>query len=119
MNDLQNTAVRAEAQQGQSGRQANLFLFDLKNEALEHGFKTDESWTLQLATDEDMAGPKRNHYPLISVKLYPDVLLDVFQQVKNKLNQALDKQEDALTVTDLMKNGVNYLAAYPARQERK
>jgi hypothetical protein len=119
MNNFQNTAAGAEAQLRQPSRYASLFLFDLKNEASEHGFKSDESWTLQLATDDEIAGLKKNYYPLVSIKLYPDVLLDVFQQVKNKLHQALDKQEVGLTVVDLQNNGVNHLAAYPARQQRK
>ena len=116
MNNYQNSAGHAEAQQ--PGHHANLFLFDLKNEAREHGFRTGDSWILQLVTDEEMVSLKRHHHPLISIKLYPDVLLGVFQQVKQKLNQTLNKEEEVLTVTDMMNNHVKYLAAYPDRKPR-
>jgi len=94
-------------------RQVNLFLFDLKNEASEHGFKADDSWTLQLATDQEMAALKKLHYPLISLKLSPDILLKVFQQVKDKLQQSLSQQEEELTVKDLIREGIGTMAAYP------
>jgi len=100
-------------------RQVNIFLFDLKNEATEHGFKSDDSWTLQLATDADMVSLRRNHYPMVSVKLCPDALLNVFQQVKGKLQQALSMQEVELTVDDLTRDGITQMTAYPAVKLRK
>ncbi|WP_259065267.1 hypothetical protein HDF24_01120 [Mucilaginibacter sp. X4EP1] len=94
-------------------RQVSLFLFDLKNEASEHGFKAGDSWTLQLATDQEFAGLKKLHFPIISLRLNPDTLLNVFQQVKGKLHQELSKQEEDLTVKDLIREGIATMAAYP------
>lgn len=99
--------------------QANLFLFDLKNEASEHGFKAGDSWTLQLATDLEFVGLKKLHFPIISLRLNPDALLNVFQQVKDKLHQELSKQEEELTVKDLIREGIATMAAYPYHQALK
>ena len=56
----------ADAQQSLLAGQVNLFLFDLKNEANEHGFKPDESWNLQIATDDEIISLKKQYHPVIS-----------------------------------------------------
>lgn len=98
--------------------QINLFLFDLKNEAAEHGFKTGETWALHLATEAEFAGFKKIHKPLVSLRLQAPALLDAFQRVKIRLQQSLSKQEMELTATDLLKNEVHHLVAYPVRSIR-
>jgi hypothetical protein len=94
--------------------QVNLFLFDLKNEASEHGFKPDDPWTLQLATDEEVTSLKKQHHPIIFLKLLPEALLNVFRQVKNELRQSLSNHEGTFTVSYLTMEGINQIAAYPA-----
>ena len=96
--------------------QANLFLFDLKNEATEHGFKADESWTLQLATTEEITDLKRVYYPVVSMRLQPIALLQFFHLVKTKLQQPLSKADLALTAVDLSNDGKDHIAAYPAKR---
>jgi hypothetical protein len=76
---------RVTTQQYSAAGTADLFLFDLKNEASEHGFKADESWILQLSTDEEIADLKRQYYPVISSRLKPAALLEVFQSGKTKI----------------------------------
>jgi hypothetical protein len=112
-------AAIADSQQQFLDSKANIFLFDLKNEAAEHGFKTDESWHLQIATDEEIARLKRFHYPVVSMKLKPNALLKVYQQVKNRMKQAVDKSENELSETDLIRDGKHHIAAYPLRTFRK
>src|ERR1700744_996559 len=104
MNDYQQARARSADAQQLVTNQANLFLFDLKNEASEHGFKDEDSWTLQLATDEDITSLKRFHHPMVFLKLRPESLLNVFQQVKDKLQQALSKEELALTANDVIRD---------------
>lgn len=99
-------------------RHVNLFLFNLKNEASELGFRRNDSWALQLVTSAQLTSLKRYHYPIISMKLYPDILLNVFQQVKFKLQQPLSTQETALTVNDMIKDDIKQIAAYPVRSTR-
>lgn len=119
MSDKQAFVAGADAQQLFLNNQINLFLFDLKNEASEHGFKANESWALQLATEEEILSLKRLYYPVVSLRLQPDDLLKVFQEVKNKLQQSLSKDDVSLTESDLAQNDKRHLAAYPLRSIRK
>jgi hypothetical protein len=113
--DQRAFAASADAQLTLLDRQVNVFLFDLKNEATEYGFKTGESWSLQLAKDDEIPGLKRNHKPVISIKLYPDDLLNFFRQVKHRLRQPLNEQESQLTISDLANNGINHMVAFPLK----
>lgn len=109
MSDYQSALADSTAVQQQ---QINLFLFDLKNEAAEHGFKDGESWTLELATEQEMTSLKRQYSPIVSIKLQPQALLNVFQQVKSKLQQSFSKDDSALTEIDLIRDEKRHLAAY-------
>jgi len=109
----------ADAQQQFLDNKANIFLFDLKNEAAEHGFKHGESWHLQIATDDEVVRLKRLHYPVITMKLKPNALLGVYQQVKSRIKQYVDKSENELSETDLIRDGKHHIAAYPLRAFRK
>jgi hypothetical protein len=117
-NNQQAFAGDADAQRHFLTNQVNLFLFDLKNEATEHGFRTEDSWTLQLATEEQIIGLKRHHHPMISLRLHPDMLLSAFRQVKTKLQQSLNKQELALTIGDIDRDRISQIAAYSSRKPR-
>lgn len=105
----------ANAQHEALAGQANLFLFDLKNEATERGFKPSQSWTLELATEDEITGLKRLHYPVISLRLQPTALLHIFQLVKKNLQQPLSSTDMALTADDLLRDEKNHLAAYPTK----
>ena len=115
----QALAGSADAQQDILSRQVNLFLFDLKNEATEHGFKPDESWMLQLATDAEITDLKKLHHPVLSLRLQPEALLQAFQQVKNKMQQSLSKTDMSVTIGDIIDNEKKLLAAYPIRSIRQ
>ena len=112
-------ADEAGAQQLFLAKQVNIFLFDLKNEASEHGFSANETWSLQLATQSELAQLKKDYYPLITTKLNPGVLLEVYQQVKNRLKQTLSHDEASLTERDLTRDDKTYLAAYCVKNTRK
>lgn len=109
---------RVTTQQYSAAGTADLFLFDLKNEASEHGFKADESWTLQLLSDEEIASLKRQYYPVISTRLKPAALLEVFQEVKQRLQQTLSSSDLALTENDIARNEKKHLAAFSSKHSR-
>src|ERR1700744_918723 len=117
MNNPQAQTGGADAQQRLPNK-VNQFLFDLKNEACEHGFKAGESWTLQLATDTELTDLKRFHHPIISLRLEPVALLNVYQQVKDKLKQSFSADDAALTPGELAGNEKKLLVAFPARITR-
>jgi len=119
MDDQQALAGSADAQQHFLDHQVSLFLFDLKNEATEHGFKSGESWHLQLATEAEMADLKRHHHLIVSLWLQPQTLLKVYQQAKRKLQQTLSSADITFTVGDLINTEKRYLAAYPSTPNRK
>lgn len=114
MNIYPHAAIDGDDAQLALSQLVNLFLFDLRNEASEHGFAPGHSWILQLATNEELSGLRKYHYPIVSLKLQPDILLDVFRHLKSKLKQALNEKEATLTVGDAIKDGLGQIAAYPA-----
>jgi len=115
----QALAAGAEAQQQFLTDKVNIFLFDLKNEATEHGFKSGESWNLQMVTDDEILDLKRTHNLVVSMRFKPYVLLQAYQQVKNGIQQSVSKDETDLSVNDLIREGKQHIAAYPTRIPRK
>lgn len=114
MSNQKNATVNAAEQQTILGK-VNLFLFDLKNEAKERGFKPHDSWILELATDNDLRLLRRSHHPIILMKLQPTILLRVYLQIKSKLNQAHSDTDLALTNKDITNNEQQYLVAYAVK----
>ncbi len=108
----------ANAQPSIVDGQVELFLFDLKNEAIEHGFKAGESWNLRIATDKEIISLKKEHHPVISLRLQRENLLKAYLQVKRKLEQPVNNSDMALTDDDLAADEKRHLAAFPARNIR-
>ena len=118
MSNQQAPMGSADAQQNFLAGQVNLFLFDLKNEASEHGFKPDESWNLQIATEDEIIRLKKQYHPVISLRLQAQTLLTAYLEIKSKLQQTFSKDDMALTVDDLSRDEKRHLAAYPERSFR-
>lgn len=118
MINQKSSAVSADQEQYFLESQVNLFLFDLKNEASEHGFRQGESWALTLATEQEMLSLKRFHHPVVSLRLQPATLLKVYQRVKSQLNQSISTTDAALTSLDLTRTEKTLLAAYPFKHTR-
>lgn len=119
MNYQKTSAYNADMPQDILESQVDLFLFDLKNEASERGFRNGEFWMLELATEQEVIALRRSHHPVVSLRLQPAVLLKVYQRVKNELQQAISTADAALTDMDLASNEKKHLAAYPASRNRK
>lgn len=118
MIDQQALTGSANAPQHALDRQVNMFLFDLKNEATELGFKANESWHLELVDQEDIVKLKRHHTPVILLKLQPEALVKVYQQVKASLQQPFSSTDTELTAKNMIRSEKSHLAAYPARIAR-
>lgn len=118
---INNKALEAgaDAQQLLVDNKVSIFLFDLKNEATEHGFKSGDSWNLQMATDEEVTDLKRNHHLVVSMRFKPNILLQAYHQVKSGVQQPISKNEADLSVNDLIRAGKQHVAAYPSRMLRK
>lgn len=98
---------------------ANIFLFDLKNESNENGFRASDQWILQLANEREMLAFKKEHLPLLSVKLDLFDLLPLFRKIKAELSQSLSKIELEFTESDMKRNEKQYLVAYHIKTLRK
>ena len=118
MSDQKRPKGSADAQRNFLSWQVSLFLFDLKNEASEHGFKPGDSWNLQIVTENEMIGLKKQYHPVISLRLQAQTLLTAYQQIKEKLQQRFSENDMALTADDLPRDEKLHLAAYPARSFR-
>lgn len=99
-------------------QQTNLFLYDLMNEAKEHGFKADEQWTITMATLEERASIQKNYRPSVAVKLNPAELLVVSQQAKTRLKQSIKPEGDPAHIRDIIRNNYKYLVAYNPKRTR-
>jgi hypothetical protein len=99
--------------------QAREYLFDLKNFAIENGFKPEEHWEVSLATAAEKEVIENKYNPTISTKVVPEVLSGMFPIVKAKLSQALDNVENSIDAKSLAKSGLQYVIAYnPTRLRR-
>ncbi len=118
MTNQQSLLGSTDAQAQLLNSQVELFLFDLRNEASEYGFRADESWNLQIATEDEVVSLKKEYHPVILLRLQPEALLLAYQQIKTKLHQSLTKGDLTLTADELSRDEKRQLAAYPARNIR-
>lgn len=109
----------ANSQQTSAVGTANLFLFDLKNEATEHGFKADQAWALQLSTVAEIAALKRLYHPLVTVRIDPAAMLQAYRLVKARLQQPLTDADDALTEAAIVRDELTHLAAFSLKPGQK
>lgn len=115
----QAPVASADAQQLLIDNKVNIFLFDLKNEAVEHGFKEGDLWDVQLTSDIEMKHLKRAHNLVVSMRLQPQVLLKAYQRVKSGLKQTLSSTDAELTELGITNSEKQYLTAVPVRHVRK
>ena len=99
-------------------QQVNLYLYDLQNEAREHGFKNDDCWKIIMVTDTERIQIQRNYFPVVSQCLNPDVMWLFFHHVKTKLTQPLSKDEENVDVLTIIRDELKYIIAYNPKRER-
>lgn len=92
--------------------EADLFNFQLKNSADECGFKTDDSWIVKLADEEEMNRIRKNYIPSVISPIIPGHLVEVYKTVKMKLKQIEDKEVVTLTKKDVERLKLNYIIAF-------
>src|SRR5476651_712834 len=92
--------------------QSKVYLFDLMNTARENGFKPGEKWELGLANEAQKTRIQKDYSPAIATKVFPEILLQVYQDVKLKLNQTLNSEEELLNMKSVLSEKLNYIVAY-------
>ncbi|MFI5162868.1 MAG: hypothetical protein ACHQHN_16420 [Sphingobacteriales bacterium] len=98
--------------------QTRMYVYDLMNEAKEHGFKNDDNWELSMVTEAERTRIQRNYYPAVASKAFPDMLLPVFQSVKSRLNQSLSKEEQLMDSKSVLKDDLKYIIAFNPKRIR-
>lgn len=98
--------------------QTRVYMYDLMNEAKEHGFKADDIWQLNAVTEAEKIKLQRDYYPAIATKVYPEILVQVFQQIKAKLKQSLNLQEQEMNTRSVLKEDLTYIVAFNPKRPR-
>jgi len=98
--------------------QAKLYVFDLNNCASEFGFKDDEGWELNLVSNDEKVSLQKRYYPMVSTKVVPEVLAELFNEVKSQLVQAKSNIQNKLDTDRLTAHDLQYLVAFNPKRYR-
>ncbi|OOQ59501.1 hypothetical protein [Mucilaginibacter pedocola] len=98
--------------------QTRLYLYDLMNTAAEHGFKADEIWQFSLVNEVEKKQLQKTYHPTIATKMLPEAVLEVYHQIKSRLNQTFSKDELQLDKRTVVTDNLNYLVAYNLKRPR-
>jgi hypothetical protein len=98
--------------------ETRMYVYDLMNAAKEYGFKGEDHWELSLATDAEKVSIQRNYYPTIAQKVYPDILLEVYNLTRSRLNQALDHVNDKVDNRSVLKDELTHIVAFNPKRQR-
>ncbi len=99
--------------------QTKIYLFELMNAAKENGFKPDEKWEISMATEDQKRKIQKDYFPAIATIVVPEILLQVYQSVKLKLNQTLNAEEQMINIKNVHAEKLNYIVAHIAARERR
>jgi len=98
--------------------QAKVYVYDLNNCAREFGFKEDEGWELSLATPDERKALEKKYYPIVITKVLPEVLVELFGLVRNKLVQATSNIQNKLDTNNQADSNMQYLVAFNPKRYR-
>ena len=98
--------------------EARSYMYDLMNEAKEHGFKAEDKWTLCLVTKSAQEQIRKDYYPTVVNEVAPDALLQLFHLVKSGLHQSLSKEELLIDTKSIIDGQLNYIIAFNPKRQR-
>jgi hypothetical protein len=98
--------------------QAAVYVYDLNNTAREFGFKLDEGWELNVATQEEMVDIGKRYHPTITTKVLPEILSEMFGLVKDKLIQVKSEIRNNLNTSPRPDSNLQYLVAFNPKRPR-
>lgn len=98
--------------------QATIYVYDLNNTAREFGFKHDEGWELNVATQEEKIYLEKKYHPIISSKMMPEILSEMFGLVKSKLTQTAANISNNLQTGTIQNPELQYLVAFNPKRSR-
>ena len=98
--------------------QAKIYAFDLANCAREFGFKPEEAWELSLASNEERSALEKLYFPVISAKILPEMLSEMFGMVRKKLSSAPYNTEENPDTKDIRRQNKEFLVAFNPMRTR-
>lgn len=98
--------------------QASIYVYDLNNTAREFGFKPDEGWELNVATQEEMVDIEKRYHPTITTKVLPEIISEMFGLVKDKLIHVKSEIRNNLNTNIRPNSTLQYLVAYNPKRPR-
>ncbi|TCD17796.1 hypothetical protein EZ456_22490 [Pedobacter psychrodurus] len=90
--------------------QAKVFLYELNNTRHEYGFSVNEEWTLDLVTNSQKKDLEDKYYPVLSLSIAPENIVDMLDLLQQKLGNAVNHIKDNLNVKKSLKEPANLLA---------
>jgi hypothetical protein len=99
-------------------KQARTYVYDLMNEAKEHGFRADDKWKLSLVNEAEKHRLQKEYHPAIVNKVSPEAILEVFHNVKPALRQSLSKEDLLLDTKTILDDNLNYIVAFNPNRSR-
>jgi hypothetical protein len=98
--------------------QTMTYVYDLMNEAKEHGFKADDTWELSLVSETDRVRIQKDYYPAVASKVVSGMLLQVFQSVKSELRLPLSQHEEQMSPQSILTDELQYIIAFNPKRAR-
>jgi hypothetical protein len=98
--------------------QTMTYVYDLMNEAKEHGFKADDTWELSLVSEVDRVRIQKDYHPAVSRKVVSEILLPVFQAVKTQLHMPLSQMEEQMSNQSVLQDQLQYIIAFNPKRAR-
>jgi hypothetical protein len=98
--------------------QTKMYLYDLTNLAKEHGFKADDNWEFSMVNNTERLKIQKNYYPTNAIKIVPEILLQVLNSVKSKLNQSYTRDDQSIDKSAIIADELNYLVAFNPKRPR-
>jgi len=98
--------------------QTRMYLYDLMNAASEHGFKADDIWELSMVTDSGRSKLHKDYFPAVSIKVGPEMLLQVYHATQKGLKQSSHNESQLPTAKNILTDEINYLVAFNLKRPR-
>jgi hypothetical protein len=98
--------------------EASMYVYDLNNTAKEFGFKADEGWELNVATQEEKSDIEKRYHPTITAKVLPEIISEMFGMVKDRLSQVKSDIRNNLNTEVRPDSNLQYLVAFNPKRPR-
>lgn len=90
--------------------QVKAFLSELNDTRHEYGFSANEEWTLDLATIAQKKALENKYYPVLSLTIAPENVMETLTLLQEKLGNAVTELNEKLNPGKIAREATNLLA---------